>query len=152
MNIIPIILIVSIFFSTAAFIEKFALKHISIESYFVLREFCMVLILSGFFITRSSKIISDLKKLDLVTTLKILIAPFIIFTGLYLVYYVIQNIEKFNTSISILLALSYGIMLVLGLFIDLFYLKTKISGTNILGVIVIAVGICMCLHKKDIKF
>ena len=146
MKLIPYILITSLFFAIAAYIEKHALTNISINSFFLIREITMLILIFSVSFSNKSNIIQDYNKLNLSTFLTILVSPLLVFMGLYIMYYILQNSEKFNSNISIILALTYGLVLIFGLLIDLFMLKTKLLLINIMGIFVIIFGIGMCLH------
>jgi uncharacterized membrane protein len=148
MNIIPYIVTTSLFLSIAAFIEKYALTNMSVNSFFLIREIAMFVLIFSVSLCNKSNIIKDYKKLNLSTLLKILVSPLVVFIGLYIMYYTLQNSEKFNTNISIIIALTYGLVLIFSLLMDLFYLKSKLSLINIMGIFVIILGIGMCLNKS----
>lgn len=148
MNIVPYILTTSLCFSIAAFIEKYAFNKMSINSFFLMRETAMLFLVFLISLLCRSDVINDYKKLNLSTLLKILVSPLLVFIGLYVMYYILQNSEKFNTNVSIIISLSYGLVLMFSLLIDLFYLKSKLSLINIMGILVIILGIMMCLNKS----
>lgn len=148
MNIVPYILTTSLCLSIAAFIEKYAFNKMSINSYFLIRETLMLLLVFCVSLLYRSDVINDYKKLNLSTLLKILVSPLLVFIGLYVMYYILQNSEKFNTNVSIIIALSYGVVLIFSLLIDLFYLKSKLSLINIMGILVIILGIIMSLNTS----
>ena len=148
MNIIPYIVTTSLFFSIAAFIEKYALTNIAVDSFFLIRETAMFILIFSVSLFNKSTIINDYKNINLPTLLKILVSPLLVFIGLYIMYYIFQNSEKFNTNISIILSLTYGLLLIFGLLLDMFYLKSNLSLINIMGVLVIILGIAMCLNKS----
>ena len=148
MNIIPYILTTSLCFSIAAFIEKYAFTKMSINSFFFIREITILLLVICISLINSSNLINDYKKLNLSTLLKILVSPLLVFIGLYVMYYILQNSEKFNTNVSIIISLSYGLVLMFSLLIDICYLKSKLSLINIMGILVIILGIMMCLNNS----
>ena len=113
-----------------------------------MRETAMLFLVFLISLLCRSDVINDYKKLNLLTLLKILVSPLLVFIGLYVMYYILQNSEKFNTNVSIIISLSYGLVLLFSLLIDLFYLKSKLSLINIMGVFVIILGIMMCLNKS----
>lgn len=148
MNILPFMFVTGLFFSTASFLEKNIFESISVNTFFLFREVLIILfILTTSFIAKTD-IRKEIKQLNMGLCTKIFIASILTFLGLYSLYYVFKNLDKFNTHISVVLSLSYAMVLILGLLIDLFFLKSKISIINILGILFIILGIGMSLYKK----